>query len=1225
MKYLSILLAAAIALSPQASYAVQWLKQSTAATVKLGPFVDSSDGVTAETGLTISQADVRLAKNGGDYAQKNESSSATHDELGEYNVALDTTDTNTLGRLRVMVQESGAAPVWQDFMVVPANVYDSIVSGSDYLAADTREVGGTTQTANDNGADINAILTDTSTALPGATAGASGGLLIAGTNAATTFGSGLTISNSSGTALTVSSSGGNGHGMLIAGNGTGEGITLTGGATGNGFQIAGGVTSGDGMIITATAGDAVQLLGSANTLYDGAVDLGASITSILGDTGTDGVALANDSITAAVIAADAIGSSEIAANAIGASELADDSIDAGAVADNSLDDAAFASDVSLGSTAPTVAEIWDPARANYTGSLFTIEDILGYKPSPLSSDYEVAVRSVGRRWLDECPIARTTTYYFDSEADDDSGDGLTPETAKKTISAMNTVLAASGTVNVKLKAGSRWRTTTEVDANNNSVSAYGTGPAPILSGFTQTIASGGSAWTNATGDRWTTTDITDCGWIRDQNSDWGTVYREVTSTGEVESTAYSWFASGGTLHINAGSGIDPNDIDWEATPASGSSYSGIILSGHGGRVDGIVCVGQDCIGTTNQSYGIKAEQGGNQVACITNCQTYYHPNHNIGHNVTGTAGGRTLVANCTYGWCKSDAYTGIDYNSDGDQESIWLDCKPLYGSLPQDATRNYCVGRGVYAHTSGGANYVGSIHVINMDLGTSALGVDDIARIANRGDYSADPSDAKLVVYRCTAPEANGRKVVMGHSNVAHVACEIFSKPESSFTDEQFATLSDTRGFVASCKYTLDITQPTMTQFGMHNPSSNDSMVPVFVNNHVHVITDSVDVWFWNRDLYLAGAGSDTHQVYCFNNLFTATVTGGEANPGFGNSPTTTLEANRNAFFGYEANSERGAYDNWQNNLELDYLPSTFPDGPLAYAGDTTYSLLPQVNLYGEKLDTAGESIGPYGRTVPASLAMGTIPTPAAIRTEVDSNSTQLALIVEDTGTTLPATLSSIDTGSVRSTTVDTVTSQTQLVLTAGPDFDDALNNQVIVLTDATNNDYESVRVITDYVGSTKTATLNAAADFTVAAADGVKVYATSPRLDAAVSAVESTTQPRINYAPTVKLKLASRNDGVYVCNKPVRLLPGTFDVEKTIGIDCTPVFGSKVQVATIGDCTVSGGSITATGLGPRDEYAMIQLDGTATASETQTVDVELTMDNGDKVIARFEIEVAGS
>ena len=104
------------------------LKQSTAATIKLGPFIDDTDGKTAETGLTIAQADIRLSKNGGGFAQKNSTTSATHDENGYYDIPLNATDTGTLGRLRVAVRKSGALPVWQDFLVVTANVYDTLCS-----------------------------------------------------------------------------------------------------------------------------------------------------------------------------------------------------------------------------------------------------------------------------------------------------------------------------------------------------------------------------------------------------------------------------------------------------------------------------------------------------------------------------------------------------------------------------------------------------------------------------------------------------------------------------------------------------------------------------------------------------------------------------------------------------------------------------------------------------------------------------------------------------------------------------------------------------------------------------------------------------------------------------------------------------------------------------------------------------------------------------------------
>ena len=118
-----------------------YLKQSTATTIKLGPFVDDTDGKTAETALTLSQADIRLSKAGGDMAQKTESSSCTHDEIGIYDCALDTTDTGTLGRLSVMVHESGALPVRQDYFVVTANVFDSLAS-TDLLQVDVQQVSG---------------------------------------------------------------------------------------------------------------------------------------------------------------------------------------------------------------------------------------------------------------------------------------------------------------------------------------------------------------------------------------------------------------------------------------------------------------------------------------------------------------------------------------------------------------------------------------------------------------------------------------------------------------------------------------------------------------------------------------------------------------------------------------------------------------------------------------------------------------------------------------------------------------------------------------------------------------------------------------------------------------------------------------------------------------------------------------------------------------------------
>lgn len=141
---------------------MQWLKQSTAVTLKIGPFVDSTDGNTVEAGLTISQADVRLSKNGGDIAQKNEATSCTYDEVGMYDCPVDTTDTNTLGRLDLIVNESGALIVKHSYMVVPANVWDSLF-GADKLQVHADEItaGLITATAVATGAiDADALATD---------------------------------------------------------------------------------------------------------------------------------------------------------------------------------------------------------------------------------------------------------------------------------------------------------------------------------------------------------------------------------------------------------------------------------------------------------------------------------------------------------------------------------------------------------------------------------------------------------------------------------------------------------------------------------------------------------------------------------------------------------------------------------------------------------------------------------------------------------------------------------------------------------------------------------------------------------------------------------------------------------------------------------------------------------------------------------------------------------
>lgn len=215
-----------------------WLKQSTSVVVPFGPMVDATDGVTLEAGLATAMDNattgLRLKKNGAAFVDRNDATAPAYDAMGVYNITLDATDTGTLGTLRVVFEESATCvPHWEDFMVIPANAYDALVGGTDVLNADvtqwlgtavatpttagvpevdTTHVGGTLQTAGDipalvttvdtvvdgiqadldNGTDgLGAIKADTAAVktktdfLPSATAGAAGGVFIAGTNAAT--------------------------------------------------------------------------------------------------------------------------------------------------------------------------------------------------------------------------------------------------------------------------------------------------------------------------------------------------------------------------------------------------------------------------------------------------------------------------------------------------------------------------------------------------------------------------------------------------------------------------------------------------------------------------------------------------------------------------------------------------------------------------------------------------------------------------------------------------------------------------------------------------------------------------------------------------------------------------------------------------------------------------------------------------------------------------------
>lgn len=105
-----------------------FLRKSTASQARLiGPFIDDVDFVTAKTGLTIANTDIKLRANGTTLSNKN-SGGGTHQVNGMYSVSWDATDTANVGELFYSVKVAGALQVFGSYVVLTENAYDAMYS-----------------------------------------------------------------------------------------------------------------------------------------------------------------------------------------------------------------------------------------------------------------------------------------------------------------------------------------------------------------------------------------------------------------------------------------------------------------------------------------------------------------------------------------------------------------------------------------------------------------------------------------------------------------------------------------------------------------------------------------------------------------------------------------------------------------------------------------------------------------------------------------------------------------------------------------------------------------------------------------------------------------------------------------------------------------------------------------------------------------------------------------
>jgi hypothetical protein len=109
---------------------MRYLKFQTPVTLRIGPFLDITDGVTEEESLA--GGGIERAREGEAFAPRSDTTATVHDAEGWYSCVLNATDTGLVGSLIVKAHSVGThLPVWHEFMVLPAVSYDTLVLGTD--------------------------------------------------------------------------------------------------------------------------------------------------------------------------------------------------------------------------------------------------------------------------------------------------------------------------------------------------------------------------------------------------------------------------------------------------------------------------------------------------------------------------------------------------------------------------------------------------------------------------------------------------------------------------------------------------------------------------------------------------------------------------------------------------------------------------------------------------------------------------------------------------------------------------------------------------------------------------------------------------------------------------------------------------------------------------------------------------------------------------------------
>jgi hypothetical protein len=577
-------------------------------------------------------------------------------------------------------------------------------------------------------------------------------------------------------------------------------------------------------------------------------------------------------------------------------------------------------------------------------------------PSRLTVDSQRWDDEVIAAILEECPLTRTTTYYFDTSGDDTTGDGTIGDPWETIDKAQEVLTASSGDIALLFARGDVWteQVGLNVDKSNTTVGAYGTGARPLFNNFgANTFASGGTLWTLASGNRYTTS-VAAIGGIREQLNRFK-AYRLVASTAEVESTANSYYQTGGTLSIHAtnsaGTAVDPDTIAFEYTLAAATDDSGIdVASGVTGvRIDSIRCDGWGLDGTAgNQEYGVRLQTNETDIAAVTNCGAYFNSRHNLGLYTAGASasGGLVLFLGNDFGYCTEASCSPIVFYADnGDQEAFAVGNTCNFGSLPITAARTWADGIAGYAHTDAGVgDTIGLILYRDNVVKAPANGFGCHAGFlySDIPDVS-DPGDCKAITINTTFEKllGGGANGTNGHQFNTTDSLEIGGTyrllPRNMATAAM--TTTNVTGWMIGTSVEIDLSSYTDDYFSVFNPSGDTS--PKYWHTQWNLISNGTTDFTFNFDTVFDGVIATDDGSEFVNSIFAVQRTNPASTAdlirlGLNN---TAAELRNNAFFGLSANGTNNSISNAANTVTLDAMPTlgaaVYPDsGQLAGEGE---------------------------------------------------------------------------------------------------------------------------------------------------------------------------------------------------------------------------------------------------------------------------------------------------